>query len=1048
MRNADVYGDKVVFTYAADLFIMDRKDGIATRLTSHAGSEGNARFSPDGTQIAFAASYDGNTDVFVMPAEGGTPRRLTYVSDADVPIDWTPDGKLAYWSTGGALGGFQFSTYIIDPAKPGMPKRLPLEEMAAGSFSPDGNTLVYNRKNSFGFNWRRYRGGTQGKISFYDIKANKYWEIPSKRENSYQPMWVGNMVYYISDRDFGTRNLYSYDTNSKSVKRITEFKDADIKNPQTDGKTIVWERDGFLQAFDIKSSKVENVKAHIQTDHLSVRPRLRNVADSISDMGLSPSGIRIALEARGEIFSVPGKTGDTRNLTNSNGSREQHPRWSPDGKLILFTSDESGEVVIYTRPQMGGEAKMIKTDPKHRITNVEWMPDGKKLTYNTGDGKLYLYDLASSSSVLVAESQYQAAVQYDVAKDGSWIAYTMPSDSGFGAIWLYNVEEKKSTKVTEGYYNDSSVSFDQSGKYIYFVSDRTFIPGFGPFEIGIDMEPGGRVYMAALSKDAKNPIIPKSDEEPVKDDAPPATGGPDDDHGNDVPNGGPLPKGTRIDLEGLAERALPLPVPPGGYGVLGITNGALVFEQGAIWYYGVGGRQLVPMYQGQFGLVTANQSRSKLALQTPQGISIVDARPGIDIASGVVNTSNVEMMWDPKAEWNQIFNEAWRFERDQYYDPNMVGLDWEKIKKQYAAYMPYVEHRADLNYVLGNMISETGTGHSYVNGGEMGPMGTPVNVGYLGADYENDGNYVKFKRVFKGLNFEEGRRSPLGEPGLNVNNGDYLLEINGTKVTADIELHSLLQNKVGKVVNLTVNSSKSMTGSRVIRVRPIANEDDMRYITWVEDNRAKVAKASNGTIGYIHVPNTSQQGIIEFVKGFYSQTNKKAWIIDERFNGGGFIPVFFTDALKRQLKTMGKIRDFKNTSMQTVMDGPKTMLINEFAGSGGDMLPWLFREEKLGPLIGMRTWGGLVGIQGNAPLVDGGGFTAPSFGIYDAVRQEWIAENKGVDPDIEVDARPDLIALGQDPILERGITEMLAQMKKYKYVNQSAPDFIKPKPGQ
>lgn len=1035
LRNADIHGDKIACSYASDLWVMDRKDGIARRLTSHPGGENYPRFSPDGTQVAFTGGYDGNADVFVVDADGGEPKRLTFTGAPELVLDWTPDGKIAYRSPYGSKTNRMARLWIVDP-KGGAPMRTKVEEVSDLSFNADGTIFAYNRANSHQFNWRRYRGGTQGRIGFYNLAKDTYEEVPSKLENRWQPMWVGSSVYYIGDKDFGTRNIFKWDVNAKKETRLTDFKDADIKNPSTDGKTIIWERNGFLETMDIATGKVERVKTFIGSDFLSARPRLLNLSNQIAGMGLSPSGVRLAVEARGEIFSVPAKTGDTRNISQSQGACERQPEWSPDGKLISYIGDASGEKQLYTRPQMGGEATLHKVDKL--IANYDWSPDGKLIGYTTQDFKLMTYNPATGKNTLVAQNDIQGGFSYDWAPDGSWIVYTKVLPNLQSAIMLYNVAEGKSTQVSEGYYGDNAVSFDQSGKYIYFTSLRTFAPTGGAFEFMMNMADGERVYAIALNKDVTNPMMSPSDEEPSGEAAPTAA----------PAGGGEAPKGLKIDLDGIADRIVPLPLGPGSYPfIVGVNNGVVTYADGVMVLWSWAARQPLPIYQGGIAGLAFNAKRNKMAINTGQGISILGVAPGQDPASGRVNTSQVEMMWDPQAEWKQMFGEVWRWERDVFYDPKMGGQDWNAIGKQYEAMVPYVRHRSDLNYIFSQMIAELGTGHAYVQGGDMGPSGTPVPVGHLGADYEVVGNNIRFAKVYKGLNFEEGRRGPLGDLGLNVKDGDYLLEIDGVKVDRNTDPHQLLQGKVGRTVVLTVNSTSAMSGSRKIRVRPIADETELRYISWVEGNRAYVNKMSGGRIGYMHVPDTSMPGVIEFIKGFYSQIDKEAWVIDERYNGGGMIPTFFVEFLRRQVEAGFKARDTKPIFFPTgQLTGPKTMLINEYAGSGGDMLPWLFRESKLGPLIGMRTWGGLVGIQGGVPLVDGGNVTSPGFGIYDPFKGTWIAENTGISPDIEVDARPDLVAQGKDPQLDRALSYLADELKKAKRPLK-VPPFPVAKPG-
>ncbi|MCB8931922.1 MAG: PD40 domain-containing protein [Chthonomonadaceae bacterium] len=1024
MRFPAVHGDTVVFTFAGDLWTSKKDGGFARRLTSHFGGESRARFSPDGKWLAFTGTYEGNADVYVMPAEGGEPVRLTFEPDTDIVLNWTPDGKIAYASTYGSFTNRQQRLWLVDP-KGGLPISTDLIEVSDLSYSPDGRKAAYNRFGSHAFNWRRYRGGSQGKISFWDFPSQTYSEIPSAGENSWEPMWVGDTIYYISDKNQSTVNLYAYDTKSKRTEQLTKFTDADIKWPSTDGKTIVFERDGYLYDYDLASKKVERLTPTVRGDMLSARPELKELGNQISNFSLSPSGVRLAAEARGEIFSVPAKHGDTRDLTETPGAREQAPDWSPDGKTIAYMSDESGEVQIYTRPQMGGPATQVSDEKTNRIQAFRWSPKGDKISFSTVKGQVYLLDPKTKSSQEIFAERFGGTPPYDWSPDGNWIAYIANGENLFGALYLYEVATGTSHKVTEGYFPDQAVSFDLNGKYLYLISGRTFIPTPGDFEFIMQMENSQRVYLMTLSKDESNPLVPPSDEEKAGDD------------GKKEEGGNEKPEGMKVDLDGLAARVLPLPMPPGTYNaVVGANNGVYFFSDRTLQKFDLGSREASPIIAGASSLAF-NAKRTKLAYQGGGVIGIIDARPGQKLGDGKVNVSGVEAVIDPRAEWRQIFWEAWRYERDHFYDAEMLGLNWDAIGKHYAELLPYVAHRNDLNYVIGLMIGELGTSHAYVGGGDMGDGPPPIPTGQLGADYESHANKIRFKKIYYGLNFDESRRGPLGEPGVNIKEGEYLLAIDGKPLGADTNPDSLLVNKAGKTVTLTVNDRPGMEGSREVRVHPIASEGQLRYIEWVEANRRWVSEATGGKVGYMHVPDTSMPGVIEFIKGYYSQSDKQAMIIDERFNGGGMIPTFFIERLGRQVATALKQRNGEDIKFPTqTFQGPMAMMINGYAGSGGDMFPWLFQNAKMGPLIGTRTWGGLVGIQGGAPLIDGGFLSSPEFGIYDVKTGKWIAENTGVTPDIEVDARPDLVAKGQDPQLAKAVEYLMEQLKKgsVKYV--------------
>lgn len=1014
MRFPAIHGDKYVFTYAADLWIASIEGGLARRLTSHPGMEQFARFSPDGRTIAFTASYDGNTDVFTIPVEGGEPKRITFAPESDNLIGWTPDGKIAYKSANGAFGGFMPRLWLVD-AQGGFPIRTPIMEIDQGTFSPDGNTLVYNRSGAHTFNWRRYRGGTQGVISFFDLKNVTYSEIPHGRENSWFPMWVGKSVYFISDKNQGTVNLYRYETDSKRVAQLTQYNDADMRWPSTDGKKIIFERDGYLWTYTIANNKIEKLNPRVEGEKLATRPALRKLGNQISWISVSPSGARVAVEARGDIFSVPAKSGETRNLDESPGSRQRFPVWSPDGKTIAYVSDATGEFELYTMPQMGGQPTQITTGGRHMFTSLQWSPDGKYITYTNLDSEILFVELATKKITKLTRG-FQTG--FDWSPDSAWIAYIEVGDNLFGAIWMYEVATGKRTKVTEGFYRDDFVSWDLSGKYLYVISGRTYQPTRTGFEFAMQTGDAQRVYVMLLSKDQRNPLLAPDDEEGAEKPKPDAE------------------KKVKIDFDGLDQRMLPLPLPVGDYPfVIGVENGVLYYSRGMLNKFDLNTRQSQPLSAEPIGgpfMFSLNPSRTKMAYYSGGVLGIADVAPGFRIGAGRVDTNNVEAVVDPRQEWRQIYNEAWRFTRDHFYDPALGGIDFEARAKHWEKLLPYVAHRADLNYVLGLMMGELGTGHSYVGGGDMGQIPPPVPVGALGAEYERAGNYVRLSKIFRGDGFVEGQRGPLTEPGTDIKAGDYLLAIDGKPVRGSINPDSLLVGKVGRPVRITVNSKPEEQGAKTYTVRPLSNDQTLRYIDWVEGNRKKVEQMSGGRIGYMHVPNTSVEGFIGFLKGWFSQSDKQALVIDERWNGGGDIAWYMVEFLSREMVGAVKGRSWDRilTYPWQTPFGPKAMLINSYAGSGGDLFPWMFKKAGLGPLIGTRTWGGLVGIDGGAQLVDGGMYMAPAFGLYDGRTGEWIAENVGIDPDIRVDLRPDLLAKGEDPQLDRAVQYLLDELKK------------------
>lgn len=1032
MRYPDVHDDTVVFTYAGDLWSSNVDGGMARRLTSFPADEIRPKISPDGKWIAFTAAYDGSPDLYVMPIEGGEPKRLTFEPVAEYALDWSADSKTISFSSG--YGSPNTSRLWKVSINGGMLQPTPINEVNQGMWMADGTTFVYHRQPVNMQWWRMYRGGLHGWISFYDTKNNKYWEIPHGRENSWFPMVAGNSIFYISDKNQQTVNLYRYDLDSKKATQITNFTDADIRWPSTDGKSVVFERDGYVYRYEVAGGKISKIAPRVVSDQVWSRARRQNLASSVTDLSLSPSGNRVAVSARGELFSVPTRNGETRNMTETPGTREKLAAWSPDGKQIAYVSDKSGDNQIYVQPQLGGEAVQLTTEGSLWPMSLDWSPDGKYLSFTTRAYSLYILDVATKKLTRVLENTYAGPIPYDWSPDSKWVAFTQAAENQLSKVSLYEVATGSIKDVTNGSFNDTQAMFDGTGKYLFFVSDRTFNPTFGIYEFSLKVEDAARIYMIPLTKDIPNPLIPNADEEGEGGrGGAPASGG--------APN-------VKIDWDGLAERAIPLPLPAGGYNLVsGLNDGVLYGGNGGLQMFDLRSRSNQQVISGPVGAISLNASKSKIAYAGQGGVFVNDLRPGIQPGQGRVDTSGMDAVIDPAAEWKQMFWEAWRWERDFFYDANHYGLDWKAVGNRYAKYLDSIQNRGDLGYVLGLLIGELQTGHAYIQGFDT-PIPNPVPTGQLGADFEVVGNNIRIKKILKGQNFDEQTRAPLAEPGVDVREGDYILAVNGKPVNASVNINSLLVGQVGKSVVLTVNSSPSTDGARKVRVRPVSTEANLRYVDWVESRAKMVEKLSGGRIGYMHIPNTNYAGAIGLIKGFYSQINKDAVVVDERFNGGGFIQPWFVDTLARKMRAGIHNRHGKETSDAVAIEGPKAMLINGYAGSGGDFFPWMFRQSKLGPLIGMRTWGGLVGIAGAVPLMDGGGVTAPEFGIYDHVNREWIAENKGVDPDIMVDADPSMIAVGRDPQLEKAVEYLLDQLKKTNPSKLNPPNFTKiPPPG-
>ncbi|MBL8048170.1 MAG: PD40 domain-containing protein [Chthonomonas sp.] len=1038
LRFPTVHGNKVAFMHGSDLWVTDLAGGPARRLTSHTGVESRPVFSPDGSMIAFTGMYDGAVATYVVSSEGGDPKRISWDGRGNAALFWKDNKTVAIRQ---AQDGFTMELQFVD-VDGGFPMETPIKEITSGDISADGTWIAYNRNNSWNFNWRYYRGGTQGVVTMYNFNTKTYSELPHGLEQNYHPMIVGRDIYYISDRDLGTLNLYKYNLDSKRAERLTDFSDKEIRFPRTDGKTIVFERGAGLYSFDIGSRAIKPIVPRIAGDLNLRRPSLKKVNTMMSGITLSPSGKRVAISARGDIFSVP-RTGDTRNLTDTQGIREENPNWSPDGQSIAYVTDQSGEAEIWTMDSLGGNKK--KVCDAVQSTSMAWSADSKNLLLNTFDNKLYMVDVATGKMTKIAESGYGVSSP-EFSPLGDYVAYINTQANLFGAVNIYDVKSGKTHKVSDAYFNDSSLSWDQNGKYLYVTSQREYAPTLVQFEQTLDSPPLYRVYAHILSKKTPNPLAPRNDEEPIKK---PAVEAPKEAP-KEAAKDEPKEKRTEIDFDGLGKRAVVLPWAPGATaGVIGVDNGVIAGTAEGLMMFSFASRQAFPVLQAQLSGLTFNADRNKLAWMAGPNAGIADVAPNVNPATTAINLAGLEMTVDPVKEWTQIINETWRLYRDRFYQADMVGINWEEVKDRYMPLVKYASSRDDINYIMGMMIGEVGTGHAYNGGGEASGTAQMTPVGYLGADYELVGNAVKIRKVLQGDGVDMMTRGPLTEPGADVNAGDYLVAIDGKPVNRENPPMKYLQNKAGKMVYLSLNSKPSMDGARKVGVRAIPNEDALRYQDWVEENRKKVEKLSGGRIGYVHVPDTQVDGMIGFLKGYYSQSDKEALVIDERFNGGGFIPTFFVERLKREVQSGFKARNGDVIAFPTQSNrGPTAMLINEYAGSGGDMFPYLYKINKVGKIFGTRTWGGLVGIQGNYPLVDGGMVTVPGFGIYDLQTGKWVAENTGVEPDVRIDGRPDWLAQGKDEVLEAAVKHLLAELKKNPVKPLKAPVSPRVRPGQ
>jgi len=1062
----------IVFVFAGDLWSVPREGGEAVRLTSAPGLETSPAFSPDGAQIAFTGEYDGNMDVFVVPAAGGVPRRLTWHPAADLALGWTPDGKRILF-TSNRTAYSRFSELFTVGLDGGLPERLPLPMGFEGSFSPDGARIAYVPLSRAFYAWKRYRGGRMTPVWIADLADSRVEAVGRDKSNDFNPIWAGDKVYFLSDRE-GSVTIFAYDTRSKKVSRVLENRGLDIKSASAGPGAIVYEQFGSLHLLDLKTGAASRIRVTVHGDFPEVRPRFASVERMIEAAGVSPSGARAVFEARGEILTVPAEKGDPRNLTETPGVMDRDPAWSPDGKTIACFSDASGEYELHLKPQSGtGEMTRIALDDKPSFYFAPlWSPDSKKIAYQDAHLRLWFVDVADQEPVQVDKERfwgYGNVFGPAWSPDSKWLAYSKRLPNYFNAVFLYSVEDGKARQVTDGMSDAQSPVFDPDGKYLYFAASTDSGASLQP-DIHSGFRPSTRsVYLAVLSKDEPSPFAPESDEEKGTDEKKDDEKKPDDKKGDEKKPGDmpPVPA-VKIDFDGLLQRILAVPIPARNYvglqtakaGVLlaieapGPTPGAATAPGLTVHRFDLkarrsdivaGGLNTFVMAANGEKYLYSQQNRWYIAALKP--LPPAGAPPAPPSSSGAtpLATDKLQVRVDPKAEWRQMYREAWRVEREFFYDPRYHGFDIAAAEKAYQPYLETIVARRDLNYLFAEMLGGLEIGHLGVGGGDLPEVGRVPN-GLLGADYRLENGRYRFARVYNGENWNPNLRAPLTQPGVGVKAGDYLLAVNGRELTSSDNIYSFFENTAGKSVVIKIGPDPGGKDAREATVVPVSSDTTLRNFAWIEDNRRYVDKASGGRVGYVYMPDTSFGGYTYFNRYFYAQVGKEAAIIDERFNGGGNLATDIAEMLNRRLLSLVGTRDGEDeVQPQGAIFGPKVMLINEFAGSGGDAMPYYFRAAGVGKLIGKTTWGGLVGRAVAPTLMDGGYATAPSSGVWSPAAG-WIAENVGIAPDIEVEQDPALVRKGKDPQLEKAIEVVLAELAKNppaKPKRQAHPDHYK-----
>ena len=1067
LRHPAINGNSIVFEYAGDLWVTTRAGGASRRLTATPDVETDPHFSPDGSQIAFTRTSNGNTDVYVVPTAGGEPTRLTFHPALDRATGWTPDGKrVVFASERASSPQSSYMRMFTVPAAGGFEELLPMPRAFSGTFSPDGKQFAYEEISTAFIPewyetsmWRHYRGGRVHPISVMDLASNQVQKLPWKNSNDSDPMWIGNTVFFLSDRDY-TRNLYSYDFGTKQVKQLTHHDDGDIMNASAGSDAIVYEQNGVIHLFDVKSGQAKALSIDVVGDFPWARPQFKRVAAMIRDASLSPTGIRAAFEARGDIFTVPADKGDWRNLTKSPGAHDRDPVWSPDGAQLAWLSDVKGNDELMLADQSGLSAPRALTLPgPGYFSDLEWSPNGKTLLVDDNHLNLWTIDVATGRATkLDADLFYTPGRGFEVtwSPDSRWVAYTKSLDSHMRAVFVRSLAEAQSRQLTDALADATSPSFDANGKYLYFLASTDYGPRSAWLEMSAVDRPSKRsLYLAVLNSNEPSPLLPETGDEPAAGSGPAPTQA-----------GRAKTDSVKIDFTNINQRILSLDVPAADYGQLAAGPTGLIFFSETVneggsrtnvrlqryqLHSGAAGPAGVSTFLESVRSFTLSADRKKLLYSSGGGAGarwgIVATERPAKVGDGLINVAQLESWVDPRAEWAEIFREGLRQQQEFFYDPKLHGANWKAVEAKYEPLVASVNHRADLSYLLAQTGGELVVGHSYISGpGDM-PADAPVSVGLLGADYAVENGHYRIMHILSGENWNPDLRAPLSAPGIQVKEGDYLLEVNGRPVAPPTNVYSVFEGTAGHQIVIRVNDAPTLEGSHAVTVVPVASEDGLRTRAWIEDNRRKVDELSHGRLAYVWLPNTSIPGYNAFTRYFYTQQGKEGAVIDERYNHGGLVADYIVDELDRVPMGYFAMRDGQPwKSPAAGIYGPKVMIVNESAGSGGDALPYYFQLRHVGTLVGTRTWGALVGTLGLPPTMDGGGITAPALAFYD-LNGRWAVENEGVTPEVQVEYSADAVNKGHDPQLERAVQEALRLLDAHplKQVPRPAPiDRVKP----
>lgn len=1061
IQHPDVSKTHVVFTYGNDLWIVPKTGGQASRLSSPVGRETNARFSPDGNTVAFEANYDGNQDLYTLDIRGGVPKRVTGHGMDEIIQDWYPDGKSILYTSSMESGKQRFQQFYRVAAEGGLPQKLPVAVAANGSLSPDGTKIAFTEKTRIYRTWKRYRGGTAADIYVMDLNTLQSENITNSAANDELPMFHGTDIFYLSDRDENKRfNIWKYNMLTKQHAQITRFTEYDIHYPAIGPDDMVFEAGGKLYIMDLTTFTPKEVMIHATGDFNAIKPVSKNVGGNIVYFNISPDGNRALAESRGDVFTLPKENGITENITRSSGTFERYPAWSPDGRYLAYFSDASGEYELTLRDLKTRTEKTItKLGPGFRY-NIYWSPDSKKVVYVDQTMRIHLTDITTGATDVIDQdiSLFEGGLRRFKASwsgDSRYITYPITQANGNGAIFIFDSKTKKSTKVTSGYFSDNNPVFDREGKYIFFTTNRSFNPIYSDFENTWVYANATKIAALPLTKEVLSPLAEKNDTvaivleevKPDKKEDKKADKKKKDSKEAETTDEKKI-KDVVIDFDRMESRVVVLPVTGGNIGGIAAAEGKLVYlkfpnsgvseGKGELKYYDIDKKEEKTILADCNGFELSADGKSVIAANSSNQMAIVkaDADQKYDKP---INTSGMVCMINPREEWKQIFNDVWRLERDFFYDKSMHGVDWAAMKVKYGKLIDECVTRHDVNFVIGELIGEMNASHTYRGGGD--DQNAPrKNTGYLGIDWgKKDGEFY-VKRIIQAGDWDTEVRSPLAEPGIQVQEGDYILSVNGMPLRDFTDPWIAFTDMAEKPVELMVGKTTDITKAQKVLVKTLRDETRLRNLAWIENNRKIVDEASNGEIGYVYVPSTGvEDGQYDLVRMFYAQWHKKGLIIDERFNNGGQIPDRFVELLNRKPLAYFNVRDGKDWQWPPVGHfGPKAMLINGWSGSGGDAFPDYFRKAGLGPLIGTRTWGGLIGISGCPGLIDGGTVTVPTFRMYNP-DGTWFPEGYGVDPDIEVKEDPTSLARGTDVQLQKAIDEVLKQLKNKPNQHPAAP---------